>query len=421
MVDGAAGRADGSGGVTQEHAAAETPATYREVFAPRAFRYLLASRTLSLLGDQFLRVALALLVFASSHSPLLTALAYALTFLPWVVGGPLLGAFADRVPRRTLMITGDLARAAIVALMTLPGLPLGWLLALVTVAELLSPGVDAALSSVLPELLPGDSYVVGTSVSQGLSQAAQLIGFGAGGALVAAIGTRGAIGLDAATFLASAVLVRVALTTTYPVVRSGPRASYWQDVREGWAVALGRPQPRTLLLLAWWGAAVMLVPEALAAPLSAVTGHGGDSQTGWLLAMQPAGIILAAFAMGRLVRPARRVALLRPLAVLSTVPLIGFVLRPSLAGALLLLLLSGALWSYQVPLQGEFTRAIPPELRGRAFSVAATGLQVAQGIGVIVGGGVAELVGVRPAIVLAGIVGGVVMLALALVRSPPAT
>src|SRR5437016_1465079 len=93
----------GGAGVTQSQAAvAETPATYREVFAPRAFRYLLASRVLSLLGDMFLRVALALLVFQSSHSPLLTALAYAMTFLPWVVGGPALGVFADRVPRRTL-------------------------------------------------------------------------------------------------------------------------------------------------------------------------------------------------------------------------------------------------------------------------------------------------------------------------------
>jgi MFS family permease len=400
----------------QGEAPAETAATYREVFAPRAFRYLLASRTLSLLGDQFLRVALALLVFQSSHSPLLTALAYALTFLPWVIGGPLLGVFADRVPRRNLMIAGDLARAAIIALMTLPGLPVGWLLVLVACAELLSPAVDAALSSVLPELLPGDSYVVGASVSQALSQAAQLVGFGVGGALVAAVGTRAAIGLDAATFLASALLVRVALTTTYPTVRTGPRASYWQETREGFVAALGRPAPRTLLLLAWWGAAVMLVPEALAAPLSAVTGHGGDTQTGWLLAMQPAGMIVGAFALGRLVKPSRRVALLRPLAVLCTLPLIGFVLRPSLPGALLLLLLSGALWSYQVPLQGEFVVAIPAELRGRAFSVAATGLQVAQGLGVIAGGAVAEVAGVRPAIVLAGIVGGFGMLALAFLR-----
>ena len=110
---------------------------------------------------------------------------------------------------------------------------------------------------------------------------------------------------------------------------------------------------------------------------------------------------------------------MRPLAVLSTLPLIGFVLSPSLPGALLLLLVSGMLWSYQVPLQGEFVAAIPAEARGRAFSVAASGLQVAQGLGVIVGGAVAEVAGVRQTIVLAGIVGGFVMLALAFLRPPP--
>lgn len=399
---------------------AEPAATYREVFAPSAVRYLIASRTLSVLGDQVLRVALALLVYQSSGSPLLTAFAYALTFLPWVVGGPLLGAFADRVPRRTLMISGDLARAAIVAVMTLPHVPIGMLLALVACAELLSPAIDAAASSVMPELLPGDSYVVGVSVNQALAQAAQLVGFGAGGAVVAGLGARGAIGLDAASFLVSAVLVRLALSSPHPPPRTATRASYWQETRAGFAGALGRRRPRTLLLIAWWGAAVLLVPEALAAPLSAVTGHGGDSQTGWLLAAQPAGMILGSFALGRLVGPAQRLALLRPLALASTLPLIGFVLRPSLPGALLLLLLSGALWSYQVPLQGAFVAEIPADLRGRAFGVAASGIQVAQGIGVLIGGALAEVVGVREAITVAGIGGGFVMLALALLKAPAA-
>ncbi|BEP13215.1 MFS transporter [Acidothermaceae bacterium B102] len=398
---------------------AEATATYREVFAPAAVRYLMASRTLSALGDQVLRVALALLVFQSSGSPLLTAVAYALTFLPWVVGGPLLGVFADRIPRRTLIITGDLARAGLVGLMTLPHLPIGVLLALVACAELLSPAADSAAASVLPELLPGDSYVVGISVNQALSQAAQLVGFGAGGAVVAGLGARGAIGLDAASFLVAAVLVRLALTSPYPPPGAEPRTSFWQETRGGIAVALGRPGPRTLLLIAWWGAAVLLVPEALAAPLSAVTGHGGDSQTGWLLAAQPAGMIVGSFALGRLVRPAHRLALLRPLALASTLPLVGFVLRPSLPGALLLLLASGALWSYQVPLQGAFVAEIPPELRGRAFGVAAGGIQVAQGIGVLIGGGLAEILGVREAITAAGIGGAVVMLGLALLRTPP--
>jgi predicted MFS family arabinose efflux permease len=261
---------------------------------------------------------------------------------------------------------------------------------------------------------------VGLSVNQALLQASQLIGFGAGGALVAQIGARAAMGIDAATFLAAALLVRVALRSPYPPPTREP-TSFWTETREGFRIALGRPAPRGLLLIAWWGAAVLLVPEALAAPLSSVVAHGGDSATGWLLAAQPTGMIIGAFALGRLARPRQRLTLFRPLAVVSALPLVCFAVKPSLTGALLLLVLSGAAWSYQIPLQGAFVDVVPPELRGRAFGVAAGGLQVSQGIGVLVGGGLAEAFGVRPAIVIAGIVGTVVMLVLVSVRVPKAT
>jgi predicted MFS family arabinose efflux permease len=405
--------------LAHRHAPATEPtATFREVFASREFSYLVTGRAVSLLGDQALRVALALLVYHATGSPLLTAVAYALTFLPWLIGGPLLAGLADRMPRRTLMISGNLGRAAIVALMTLPHEPIAVLLVLVACAETLSPVVDAAGSTVLTEVLEGDGYVVGLSINQALLQASQLIGFGVGGALVSQIGARGAIGIDAATFLVAALLVRLGLPQPYPPPPPDEPASFWADTRAGFRIALGRPAPRNLLLIAWWGAAVLLVPEALAAPLAAVVAHRQDSATGWLLAAQPAGMIVGAFALGRLVRPELRSRLFRPLAVASAVPLIGFALRPSLPGVLALLLVSGALWSYQIPLQGAFVAVIPPELRGRAFGVAAGGVQVAQGIGVLIGGGLAEALGVRPAITVAGVAGALVMLGLVAVRVP---
>jgi hypothetical protein len=75
-------------------------------------------------------------------------------------------------------------------------------------------------------------------------------------------------------------------------------------------------------------------------------------------------------------------------------------------------------WSYQVPLQAAFVEVIPAELRGRAFGVAAAGIQVWQGIGVLVGGGLAEAFGVINAITVAGVAGAVVMLVLVSLRVP---
>src|SRR5512133_2261857 len=56
--------------------------TYRDVLALREYRHLFAANVLSLLGDQLSKVALSLLVFQQTGSPLLTAMTYAVSFLP---------------------------------------------------------------------------------------------------------------------------------------------------------------------------------------------------------------------------------------------------------------------------------------------------------------------------------------------------
>ncbi len=398
--------------------ATDAPATYRDVLSVREFRYLFGSDVVSLLGDQALRVALALFVYGSTKSPLLTTFAYALTFLPWVLAGPVLTRYADRTPRRSMLVYGNLARAGVVALMAIPHVPVGWVLVLVLVAETMAPPVQGAYFALLPDILPGDRYVVGISMVQAASQAAQIIGFAIGGVIVAASGARAAFGFDAVTFAVSAGLIAIALRQPYPPPPIEHASSWWEDTKGGFRVSLGSPLPRTLLLLAWWAAAILLVPEALAAPFVTHTVHGGDTQTGWLLAAQPLGMIVGILVLGRLVRPALRLRLIRPLALIAMVPLVGFVFSPSYGVAWVLLLFSGAAWSFQVPLQGQFIDQIPAEARGRAFGVAASGLQVSQGIGVLLGGLLAELFGVTPAIAGVGIVGVVVMLGLVLIRVP---
>ncbi len=96
---------------------AARPATWRSVFAVREFRYLWAAQAMSMAGDELARVAIAVLVFQQTHSALLTGITYATTYLPWLVGGPLLGGLADRYPRRTVMIVCNLLSAGLVAVL----------------------------------------------------------------------------------------------------------------------------------------------------------------------------------------------------------------------------------------------------------------------------------------------------------------
>ncbi len=161
-------------------------AGFREVLAVREFRALWAAELLSVSGDQLARVGLAVLVYAQTSSASWTALTYALTFLPALLGGVLLGGLADRFPRRELMVVVDLARAGVAGLMAIPSLPLPVLLALVFALTLGGAPFKAAQQALLPTILSGDRYVTGLALRTVTNQTAQVAGFLGGGAALAA-------------------------------------------------------------------------------------------------------------------------------------------------------------------------------------------------------------------------------------------
>src|SRR5450756_1506294 len=157
-------------GVGAEPPPART-ATFGAVCAVGEFRVLWLADVLSLLGDQLARVALAVLVFGRTGSALLTGLVYALSFLPALVGGPLLAGLADRLPRRRLMVSCDLARGLVVAVMAAPGAPLWLLCALLVGAVLLTAPFTAARAALLPDVLPDDRYVLASAINNITDQA----------------------------------------------------------------------------------------------------------------------------------------------------------------------------------------------------------------------------------------------------------
>lgn len=182
-------------------------AGFRDVLAVREFRALWAAELLSVAGDQLARVGLAVLVYRETSSASWTALTYALTFLPALLGGVLLSGLADRYPRRELMVNVDLLRALVAALMAIPVLPLPVLLVLVFLLTLGGAPFKAAQQALLPTILHGDRYVTGLSLRTVTSQATQVAGFLGGGALLILVDPHVALGLNAATFVLAAVVV----------------------------------------------------------------------------------------------------------------------------------------------------------------------------------------------------------------------
>ena len=141
-------------------------ATFRDVFAVREFRALWASQLLSELGDRLTLVALTLLIYHQTGSPLLSALTYAAGSLPWVAGSLIFSGLGDRLPRREVMVACDVIRALMVAVMLFPGMPITVLVGLLYLTTMAQAPFEAARSAVLPDVLHGERYALAATVMQ---------------------------------------------------------------------------------------------------------------------------------------------------------------------------------------------------------------------------------------------------------------
>ncbi|MFF0247573.1 MFS transporter [Streptosporangium sandarakinum] len=406
--------------------ARERAATYKELFAVAEFRTLFASFALLIAGDQVKALALSALVYARTGSPGLSAAAYMLGFLPYIVGGTFLLSLADRVRPRTLMIVGELVRAVTCLLLAFAGLSVWAMLALVLAGGLFSPVFMAARNALLPALLPGDAFVLGRSVLSVTAAGGQVAGLAAGGGVLAATGPAGALAATAGLSAVAAVLLRFGLPD---VPARGVDEGAGEDEGEGEAgarvrgpgadgagartrgagggtvretlrvnrVLLADPRVRGLLLAQWLPVSFLTGAEAVLIPYL-----GGTA--GVALAAASAGLAAGNLAVGRLASPSGRERLALPLAVLAGVPLLGFVLRPGLAeAALLILLATVAGGSYALGLQRRFVAAVPEAVAGQAFGLAGAGVMTGQALAAALAGAVAEATAPHLAIALAGL------------------
>lgn len=397
-------RAGAKPGCMTTTAPAARQATYREVLAEPRFRLLFLTRSLAIGADTLRIVALSMLIFAATGSPLLAAMTYGIAFLPQAIGGTLLGALADRVRPRPLITAGYGLEAATAAVLALAGLPVAASLALVAAIACLTPVFGGASSRLMAEVLDGDAYVLGRSLANIAASASQLLGLAAGGATVAALGARHALLVTAACHLAAAVAVRAWLPDLPAAARPAGQPPV-SMLRQSWTVnrqLIADPAVRILLLATWLPPAFLAAAGSLIVPYAAQHGLPADSP-GLMLACIPAGMIAGDFAAGRLLRPATRERLTIPLMMLAGLPLLAFAADPTLPVAAGLLVATGIGPAYILGIQRRFLDAVPPLVLGQAFGLLLTGLMTFQGAGPALFGAVAEATSAGLAMALAGV------------------
>jgi MFS family permease len=402
-------------------------ASVRSVFGNREFRALLSSALLSVLGDQIARIAVAVLVFRETDSAFASSATVACTFLTWMVGGPFLSALADRLPRRSLMVWCDLLRAALVAVLVIPGLPLWALFVVILAVGVLTPPFDSARGSVLPEVLDGDAYQVGNGLMGSVQQTAMLLGFLVGGVLVAALSPQGALAVDAVTFVGSAALIQLAVRPHRQKERAA--SSLPKDAIDGVHMVARDRRLRRPLTFGVLGAAVMIAPEGMAVPVANDLG-GGPVLAGILIAALPCGYVVGSLLLVQI--PGEpRAKLLCPLIAVSCLPMLASSFVDQAWLLVVLWGLSGCAAAASLIANAQYMTAAPDGTRGRAFGVAALALNGAAGLVLVLVGGLTEAVAPLTAVSLVAAATLVLLLPMiategytlptAPLRPPPAT
>lgn len=202
-------------------------------------RYWLARMT-SLSGSLVTAVALPVLVYRLSGSPGLTALTTVLEALPYLIFGLVSGALGDRLDRKRVMVTADLANVAVIG-----SVPLAWWFDVLTVAHVLVVGFvaqtlftffDGSNFGALPVLVGRERVGEANAAVWGFGGVLDLTVPALVGVSLAIVHPADLLAFDALTFLCSALLVR-SIRRALSVQRDGAApisaSSMAADVREG--------------------------------------------------------------------------------------------------------------------------------------------------------------------------------------------
>lgn len=213
-----------------------------------SFSSLWAGQLISIFGDRVNTVALVAIVWTATDSFTAGALAFVVATLPNLFLNPFAGTFVDRWDRKEVLVVSDILRAALVLLVPL-AIIVNVLLAypLIFLVTSVSIFFRPARVAILPQIVDEDDLVTANSAMWIGETAADVLGYALAGLMVAALGSALALAfwLDAATYLASAVLLASLVVRPQPIqpdedASASPR-SYFAEMRAGFAFLRGQP------------------------------------------------------------------------------------------------------------------------------------------------------------------------------------
>lgn len=220
-----------------------------DVLANRTYRHLFAAQVIALAGTGLLTVALGLLAFelAGSDAGVVLGTALAIKMVAYVGVAPIVGAFANQLPRRAFLVSMDLVRAAIALL--LPFITEVWqIYALIFLLQSASAAFTPTFQATIPDVLPDEKdYTRALSLSRLAYDMESLLSPTLAAALLTVIRFHWLFGGTVVGFLCSAALV---LSVRLPQpARSERQGGIYDKTTRGLRIYLKTPRLRGLLAL----------------------------------------------------------------------------------------------------------------------------------------------------------------------------
>ncbi|WP_406373488.1 MFS transporter [Streptomyces sp. NBC_00647] len=375
---------------------------------------LWGSAAVANLGDGMRMVALPLVAYSVSSDPLDIALIMALSSVPGLIFGPLVGVLVDRFDRRQTIAWGNALRAGPLALFgyhVVAGSVELWhvyiLTAMLSLAEIF---VDTASQPMLADVLPENLLEKGNGRLYAVRIFMQDIAGSPISAFLLGISASIPFFVNGATFVCATVLVLlVHWGSSKPTARSqrqgrDPSSTVRSELLEGLSVIRATPLLRAAAVASTVVNFCLLAGSSLLVVYAKKDLGLSSGQYGFLFSAAAVGSVLGGLATPRLVAfVGTRATLISMLAVTGGARL-AFGLAQGFWSALAAFFTIGiAAFAYNVSVSAYQQRVTPSELLGRVYSVTQAMNYGAALLAALVGGFIAGLVGVRPIMIIGGL------------------
>jgi MFS family permease len=377
------------------------------------FVKLWLGHTISRFGSEISQLAIPLTAaLVLDATPAQMGLLTALEFAPFLVLSLFAGVWVDRMPRRPILLVGDLGRAVL-----LGSIPLAALANVLSMEQLYVVAVatgaltvffDVADQAYLPALVNREHLVEGNSKLEVSRSVAQITGPGVAGVLVQAATAPVAVAVDAVSFLASFLcLLVIRKHEPPPLGHAHVRSSVWTDIKEGLRVVLGNPLLRSIAGCTGTSNLFSNAMQALYVLYVTRELHLEPAALGIILALAGPGALLGALFAGRF---ARVLGLGRTILGSICLGALANLLVPLASGPTPVVIATLAVASFvtgfcnpvyninQVSLRQAIT---PDRLQGRMNASMRFIVWGSIPIGALIGGTLGEAIGLRPTMLVA--------------------